>query len=95
MMAAAISSDVAEQFTSKSKSSEKKEDEYVKDFEEARKRIEEFELKTSTKFSCWKTETFLKPGNRPISSCINLTQNLLFKTLSTLTSFSDRIYSQS
>ena len=55
------------------RSSEKKEDEYVKDFEEARKRIEEFELKTSTKFSCWKTETFLKPGNYFVGLLLSLT----------------------
>ena len=70
-MAAAISSDVAEQF--ESESSEEKEDEYVKDFEEARKRIKEFELKTSAKFSCWKTETFLKPGNYVVGLLLSLT----------------------
>ena len=68
-MAAATS--VVEPF--KSKSSERREDEYVKDFEEARRRIEEFELKTSAKFACWKTETFLKPDNYFVGLLLSLT----------------------
>ena len=37
------------------------------------KRTEKLELKTSTKFACWKTETFLKPGNYFVGLLLSLT----------------------
>ena len=41
---------------------------YVRTFEEAKRRIEDFELNTTTKFASWRTVKFLQDGEQAQST---------------------------